>query len=440
MNSPASHDSRPATGAAETNRLVEHFFRHQSGRLTATLTRALGVRRLELVEDVVQLAFAQALSSWSRRGVPTDPGGWLFRVAKNLALDAIRRDRLFDRARTKVAADIVGNDDWLAGVDAENDFVDDQLRLLVLTCDPALPSESQVAFALKMVGGFSAAEIARALLTTEVNVQKRIVRAKERLREVGIAELDQPALRMRLPMVLNVVYLLFNEGYNATATDRLIRMELCEEALRLGHLLAASSVGRTPATCALLALMAFHAARLEARSTAADAGRVVLLERQDRDQWNTGLIAAGLRWFSESAAGDELSTFHLEAGIAAEHCLAKRFETTNWRRIVELYDALMRLQPTVVHALNRAIAVAYADGPQAGLNALAQVEPSAIPANYYLWDATLGELHRRVGNATKARRHLQRAHELTASSQERRLLGERLAALDDPLNNGLAIR
>lgn len=415
--------------ATEPQKLVEHFFRHQSSRLVATLTRVLGVRRLELVEDVVQAAFAQALKSWATRGIPNDPAGWLFRVAKNLALDSIRRERLWEHSATRLASDDATVDDLLTRLQQAGEIADDQLRLLCLSCHPSLPAESQVAFALKLMCGFSTGEIAKALLTSEANVQKRIVRAKERLRAENLGEISLDDLRERLPIVLNVIYLLFNEGYNSASAERLIRVELCDEAIRLGGLLTEHSIGRTPATCALMALMAFHSARFDARTDDAEADRMVLLERQDRSRWHYGRINNGLQWLVESAAGDDLTTYHLEAGIAAEHCLAASFEATNWPLILHHYDLLIRLRPSVVHSLNRAIAVAYVHGPQAGLNALEQVDQSEIPANYYLWDAALGELHRRAGHNAVARRHLERASQLTASPQERELLRGRLQAM-----------
>lgn len=429
MSSPVSSNAT-STASSEAHQLVDHFFRHEAGRLTATLARAFGMRRLELVEDVVQAAFVRALASWSKRGVPADPAGWLFRVAQNCAIDAIRRERKFDQARAEFAIDAGEGHSTLAA-SLDDALNDDRLRMLFLCCHPALPAESQVAFALKMVGGFGVREIARALLTTEGNIRKRVARARAQLRCEKL-DLPNPAVTSeRLAAVHAVIYLIFNEGYNSNHGDKLVRQELCEEAVRLGQLLAANATVATPTTYALLALMAFHAARLEARTTAAACGEVVLLEQQDRLQWDSKLIAAGFRWFAASAEGDQLSTYHLEAGIAAEHCLAPKFERTNWPRIVEMYDRLQELRPSAIQALNRAIALAYARGPQAGLDALERVEPRLIPASYYLWDATKGELHRRLGNREAARRHLIRALELTPSSQERALLESRIASLHD---------
>lgn len=418
----------PSDVGGAPHQLVEHFFRRQSGRLVATLTRVLGARRLELVEDVVQAALLQALRSWGTRGVPDDPAAWLFRVAKNLAVDALRRERVWeDRLRSELAADERRGDPFLEQVQAADEIPDDQLRLLCLCCHPALAAESQVALALRTLGGFSTPEIARALLTSEANAQKRIVRAKERLRSEPLGDLTEPDIAARLPMLLSAIYLLFNEGYNSGHPDRLIRGELCAEALRLADLLAAHPVGRTPATCALIALMSFHAARFESRS---EEQTLVLLEDQDRALWDQDLIGEGVRWLAEAAEGQDVSQYHIEAAIAAEHCLAPDFASTPWPRIVAWYDRLIAERPTALNALNRAIALSYVQGPAAALAELAEIDAASAPREYPLWDAVVGELERRAGNAIEARRRLQSALENSTSRSEQALLRRRLAGID----------
>jgi RNA polymerase sigma-70 factor (ECF subfamily) len=414
--------------------LAEHFFRHQSGRLIATLTRVLGVHHLDLVEDVVQGAFLQALRSWSVRGIPDDPAAWLFRVARNQALDALRRDRTRAESVRARSRDDSSADELLERVRLAGEIDDDQLRLLCLCCHPSLPAESQVAFALRMMCGFSIPEIARALLTSEANAHKRIARAKDRLREEPIHEVNSDDLRRRKPIVLSVIYLLFNEGYNSYKAERLIRVDLCAEALRLGALVADDPACRAPDTCALMALMCFHVARFDARES--DDGRLLLLDQQDRSRWDRDAIHAGLRWLWESGRGEQLSPYHLEAAIAAEHCLAATFAETNWPRILGFYNLLVGLRPTPVHRLNRGIAVAFVHGPLAGLRALAQIDPSEFPSDYYLWDSALGELHRRAGHLEDARRHLARAIELTNSPQEQEMLRTRLESMPPSPNPG----
>src|SRR3954454_9637517 len=366
---------------SEPRALVEHFFRHEFGRLVAVLTRALGVRRLALVEDVVQAALVQALETWSRRGVPEDPAGWLYRTARNLAIDALRRKQIHARhsPRRAEVEDGEGNSSPLEAQFAD-EIGDEPLRLLFVCCHEAVPAESRVAIALRTLCGFSTAEIARALLTTDANVQKRIERARERLRELEV-DFDTPAaaqLCARREAVLAGGYLLFSQGCHVTHGDMPIRRDLCDEARRLARMLAAHPVGDVPAVHALLALMCFHGARFDAR-IALD-GAIVLLEEQDRSAWNWSDVREGMAWLARSAAGDELTRYHVEAGIAWEHCSAPTFADTDWRRIAELYDTLDRIAPSPLHSLNRAVAEASLHGPQAGLDRLSAVLPESAPA------------------------------------------------------------
>ena len=409
----------------EPRELVEHFFRHESGRLVAVLTRSLGVRRLELVEDVVQAALVQALETWSRRGVPDDPAGWLYRTARNLAMDALRREQTHARALPHVA------DGTEQEVPPEAHFADEigdePLRLLFVCCHEAVPAESRVAFALRTLGGFSTAEIARGLLTTEANVQKRVERARDRLRELNV-EFEEPAapqLRARLDAVLSVIYLLFSQGCHATHAVVPIRRDLCDEARRLAKMLAAHPVGDVPAVHALFALMCFHAARFDAR-VALDGG-IVLFEDQDRSAWNWGDVREGMMWLARSAAGEELTRYHVEAGIAWEHCRAPTFADTDWRRIAEGYDALHRIAPSPVHAINRAVAEAYLHGPQAGLDRLTAVAPEDVPVRYPGWHAVTGELHFRLGQYSAAELVWREALRLNSAGADQEFLQRRLA-------------
>src|SRR4051794_37182362 len=351
---------------SEPRALVEHFFRHEFGRLCAVLTRSLGVRRLDLVEDVVQAALVQALELWSRRGVPEDPAGWLYRTARNLAIDVLRRERTHAQALPRLAEQ---GEREVATLEPHfaDEIGDEPLRLLFVCCHEAVPAESRVAIALRTLCGFSTAEIARALLTTDANVQKRIERARDRLRELDV-DFDPPVaadLGARLDAVLTVIYLLFSQGCHATHADVPIRRDLCHEARRLARMLAAHPAGDVPAVPALLALMYFHAARFDAR-VALD-GAIVLLQEQDRSTWDWGDVREGMAWLARSAAGDGLTRYHVEAGIAWEHCRAATFAETDWRRIAELYDTLDRIAPSPLHSLNRAVADAHLYGPQAGL-------------------------------------------------------------------------
>lgn len=412
---------------SEPGELVEHFFRHEFGRLVAVLTRSLSVRRLDLAEDVVQAALMRAMQAWSRHGVPEDPAGWLYRTARNLAIDALRRERTHARALPRLAEDGERDSSPLEAYFAD-EIGDEPLRLLFVCCHEAVPVESRVALALRTLGGFSTAEIARALLTTEVNVQKRITRARDRLRELDV-DFDTPAatqLGDRLDAVLAVVYLLFSQGCHATHADVPIRRDLCDEARRLARMLASHPAGSVPTVHALLALMCFHAARFDAR--VAPDGAIVLLEEQDRSAWNWSDVREGMAWLARSAAGEELTRYHLEAGIAWEHCRAATFADTDWRRIAELYDTLDRIAPSPLHALNRAVAEAYLHGPQAGLDRLAAVAKEDVPARYPAWHAVIGEFHFRLGRHTAAERAWREALRLTTARADREFLCRRLAA------------
>lgn len=412
----------------EPRDLEEHFFRREFGRLVALLTRSLGVRRLELVEDVVQTALAQALETWARRGVPEDPAGWLYRAARNLAIDALRREQTHARALPRLA-DQAERETPPTEVRFADEIGDEPLRLLFVICHEAVPVESRVAFALRTLCGFSTAEIARGLLTTEANVQKRIERARDRLRDLNV-DFDEPAaprLGARLEAVLAVVYLLFSQGCHATHADVPIRRDLCDEARRLARTLADHPGGDVPAVHALLALMCFHAARFDAR-VALDGGGV-LFEHQDRSAWNWSDVREGMEWLAKSAAGDELTRYHLEAGIAWEHCRAPTFADTDWRRIAESYDALDRVAPSPIHALNRAVAEVHLHGPQAGLDRLSVVAPENVPARHPGWHAVVGELHFRLGRLSAAEQAWREALRLTSAAADQVFLRRRLDEL-----------
>ncbi len=422
----------------EPRDLVEHFFRHEFGRLCAVLTRSLGVRRLAFVEDVVQAALVQALETWSRRGVPEDPAGWLYRTARNLAIDALRREQIHARALPHLAEEAERRGQEASaehGAATDEAYFDDEigdepLRLLFVCCHEEVPAESRVAMALRTLCGFSTAEIARALLTTEANVQKRTERARDRLRELDV-DFDTPEaaqLSARLDAVLAVIYLLFSQGCHVTHGDMPIRRDLCDEARRLARMLAAHPVGDVPAVYALVALMCFHAARFDAR-VALD-GAIVLLEEQDRSAWNWSDVREGMEWLAKSANGDQLTRYHVEAGIAWEHCRAPTFAETDWRRMAELYDLLDHIAPSPLNSLNRAVVEVYLSGPQAGLERLAAVPPERVPARYPGWHTVIGELHFRLGQYAAAESAWREALRFTTARADREFLQHRLAACE----------
>ena len=406
---------------------MEHYFRHEYGRLVAILSRRVGLPHLEAVEDAVQGALLAALTAWAASGIPADPSAWLYRVAHNELLGVLRKgqgqQRILDGAADQGAD---GGEDPISPAFA-GEVRDELLRMLFVCCDDKIPQESRLVLALKTLCGFSTGEIAFRLFTTEANVYKRLARARERLRQ-GEMETQTPpleSLRSRLPSVHAVIYLLFNEGYLSTHAEHAIRAELCEEAIRLGTLLATHPVGAAPPTFALLALMHLHAARLASRQDAT--GGLLLLEEQDRSRWDAEHLREGASWLSRAGQGDELTRFHAEAGIAAEHCFAPSFADTRWDEIAELYAMLERIDPSPIHTLNRAVAVAQGRGPQAGLAVLDGVVPPAWLDGHYLWEAVLADLHRRAGNAATAERHRDQALTAAPSTAVRQLLQRRLA-------------
>jgi RNA polymerase sigma-70 factor (ECF subfamily) len=407
--------------------LVEHYFRREYGRLVAVLTRMVGVRHLDLVEDAVQAAMLAALTSWTAQGTPADPGAWLYRVAHNSLIGDVRRRtgrlRILAQAVDRLARECPD----VPAARFSHEVADDTLRMLFICCDETIPRESQLVFALKTLCGFSVSEIALRLFTSEANVYKRLARARDRLRDMA-PETETPPLdtvRSRLPAVQSVLYLLFNEGYLSSHAEEAIRHELCDEAVRLTTLLAEHPIGAVPETFALLALMHLHAARLGARRDAT--GGLLLLEEQDRSLWDRERMRIGAEWLERSATGDVFSRFHAEAGIAAEHGFAPSFEQTRWKEIADLYAMLERIEPSPLHTMNRAVAIAEWQGPAAGLAALKALAPPAWLAGSYLWDAVMGDLHRRAGQLEIAHRHRERALASAPSDAVGDLLRRRLA-------------
>jgi RNA polymerase sigma factor (sigma-70 family) len=402
--------------------LVDHLFRHQSGRMIARLVRLLGVQRLPLAEDAVQDALLRALEAWKFGRLPREPEAWLYACARNRALDLLRRQAAFDRLAPQLARTL--EEEPPEGPQAPGLVADDELRLMFSCCAPQLPGQSQVAVILKYLCGFSVEEIAQALLTSQAAVEKALYRARQALLEAGpLFEVrEEGPVRARLPSVQHAIYLLFSEGYHG-AHEQPVREDLCLEATRLCHLLTGIPAAATPDTQAMLALFCLLAARLPGRLS--EEGELLLLEEQDRTRWDRALIAEGLRRLDLSASGEALTSLHLEAAIAAQHARASSFEETDWRAIVQLYDFLLRLKPTPVIALNRAIAVGMAEGPQAGLAALAAIEGKERLARYPFLPAAFAEFERRAGRAAEARAHLARALSLARSSAEEAQLRRR---------------
>jgi len=416
----------------DVSHLLEPLFRRQSAQIVATLTRVIGTRHLALAEDAVQEALMAALQQWPYRGVPDDPAGWLFRVARNRALDRLRHQTMVaNKAPTIAGISQSQPADVPVALLAHElpTLDDDQLAMMFLTCHPILSREARVALTLKLVGGFSVGEIARAFLVQDSAVAQRLVRAKRLLRE-GDLPLGPPAaadLGDRLDSVLESIYLMFNEGYAATAGDALIREDISAEAIRLAALLTRHPGTAAPRTWALLALLLLHAARFASRS--GSEGELSLLRDQDRSRWDGALIAEGLRALDRAAAGDEISTYHLEAEIAACHAVARQWTETDWPRILRCYDQLAELTGSPIVALNRAIAKAHVAGVGASIADLEALESTLALKGYHLLPAVLAELWRQLGDFPRATQYYREALTLAEAGPERRFLTARLDAL-----------
>ena len=410
---------------AEQDVLLEHLFRRQAGRMVAYFTRLFGPAHLDLAEETVQEAMLRALQTWPYQGVPENAEAWLFRVARNTAIDAIRRKRFL--VGDAMLAGIAQSDGQAGDPLIEEQLRDDELRMIFMCCHPEISREASVALSLKTVSGFGVREIARAFLADEATVAQRLVRAKRQIRERGLT-LEMPhghELKRRLDSVLEVIYLVFNEGYAAHEGQDLIRKDLCAEASRLGRLVASSSIA-TPKVHALVAMMALQAARLPARVD--EAGDLVLLESQDRNRWDRELIGLGFHHLELSMAGDEVSEYHAQAGIAATHARAGDAQSIEWPLILEFYDQLMAINPSPVVALNRAVAVAKVRG---ATQALAEIESLAHETKlreYYLLLAVRGHLLLELGRRDEAARNFNAALERPCSEPERRFLRRKLEA------------
>jgi RNA polymerase sigma-70 factor (ECF subfamily) len=417
--------------------LGERFFRDQYGRLVAMLSRRWGVHHLELIEDAVQTALLTGLETWTRSGIPDNPSAWLYRVAHNQVAGELRQRARRDGIGTRHAEEQVPRAADAPSAVLSGDVRDDLVRLLFVCCDDAIPVEAQLVLALKTLCGFEVREIAERLFTSEANVYKRLGRARDRLRALPleVAGLEQQQLSARLPAVQAIIYSLFTEGHLSSHTDGAIRRELCDEATRLAQLLAEHPVTATPQTLALLALMHLHLARMPARQDGS--GGLLLLEQQDRSLWDERQIERGLSWLAKSAHGDAFSRYHAEAGVAAEHCLAASLAETRWDRIVDCYALLERLDPSPLHTLNRAIAIAELSGPSAGLAVLEGLVPPSWLAGSYLWAAVLADLHRRCGHRDLARRYRGAALASAPSAVVKAALENRLRIDDSEESAGI---
>jgi RNA polymerase sigma factor (sigma-70 family) len=414
------------------HRAIEAVWRIESAKLIAGLTRLVG--DVGIAEDLAQDALVAALERWPESGVPDKPGAWLMATAKHRAIDLLRRDQLLGKKHEELGRELEARQEVTPDLDAalDDDVGDDLLRLIFISCHPVLSTEARLALTLRLLGGLSTEEIARAFLAPVATIAQRIVRAKRTLAEARVPfEVPRGTDRLaRVASVLEVIYLVFNEGYSATAGDDWIRPALCEDALRLGRILA-ELVSEEPEVHGLVALMELQASRLKAR--VGPSGAPILLLDQDRARWDHLLVHRGLTALERAEQlGGARGPYALQAAIAACHARARMPEETDWTRISALYDALAQLAPSPIVELNRAVAFAMAFGPAAGLEIVEPLRSEPLLEGYHLLPAVRGDLLAKLGRFDEARAELQRAASLTQNARERALLLERAAGTKAP--------
>lgn len=419
-------------GYPEVNKTIDHLFRKEAGKMVAVLTRLFGSSNIEQAEDVVQDTILKALQTWRYGKLPENPQAWLYKTAKNAAIDIIRRNKLKYKIENELAVLLTSEYTLVPsvhGLFAEAEIKDSQLRMMFACCHPNISLEGQVTLILKTLCGFSTAEIAKAFITSEDTVSKRLYRTKAFFRQHHI-KLVIPSLgdiKDRTNAVLKAIYLLFNEGYNSTHSELLIRKDLIEEAITLCRLLTENKQTQLPEVYALLALMCFHSSRSDSRLT--PEGEMILLAEQDRTKWNSKLIAEGNGYMNMAAFGNEISTYHLEAAIAWEHCSAVHFDKTNWPQILSYYQSLCNISASPIMLLNKAVAVMQVNGAEAALYELENIEDKKQLASYYLYYCLLGEIHSKLNDNTQAKQYFEKAISLTQSETERKMLHHKIEAL-----------
>ncbi|NML39777.1 sigma-70 family RNA polymerase sigma factor [Chitinophaga sp. G-6-1-13] len=420
------------TTSPNIHQAVNHLFRQASGKMVAVLVKIFGAENYTLVEDVVQDALLSGLETWKLNGIPDNPEAWLFRVARNKAIDIIRRKKHQYNIDFSSPEQLSPSTEYTLASTFDQYWQDQAIRddflgMMFACCHPDISPENQVTFILKSLCGFSTREVARAFLTSEDTISKRLYRTKEFFRTNDIRPVIPPPAQLsgRLDAVLNSLYLLFNEGYSATQHEQLVREDIIAQAIYLCQSLLDHEHTRQPRTSALMALFCFHAARIHSRLQSD--GTIIPLSQQDRRQWDKALIASGNEWLNKAASGTALSPFHLEAAIAYEHCIAPGYAATNWKMILAYYDALLQLTKDPVILLNRSVALLEYAGAPAALQSLEVVQSHRQLNRYYLYHAVLGEIYKRMNEKDKAVASFEQARQLTTAQQEQQFLTAKIA-------------
>ena len=408
----------------QTSQLVDHFFRTEYGKAVSHLTSKFGSANLELAEDSVQEALIKAMQTWPYSQVPDNPTGWILRVAKNKMIDQLRRDQKMSQQEVPEYSEEIKTDLSMEKIN------DDMVRMMFACCHPTLSQEYQIILTLKILGGLSIREISSSLLKKEESIAKAYTRAKKKFKADEIKLTLPPAheIENRLEIILKIIYLLFNEGYKSAEGEVLIREELCKEAIRLNGVLLDSEICNTPSSNALMALMHFHVARFAARVDSK--GNVISLEHQDRSLWNQNQIDKGLKYLDIASSTSDVNEYLIQAAISATHCKAPKFEETDWKSILQLYDLQLKLVNSPIVELNRVIPLEKVNGSLLAYKEIERLEASHFFDNYYLFFAVKSEILNRLGNVNEARIALEKAINLTKNEREKAYLSKKMDKLD----------
>ncbi len=411
---------------------IAQLTKAESGKLVSVLTHVFGTHHIELAEDVVQDVLIKALDNWEKKGIPDNPTGWLYTAAKNRAIDILRQHR-YEREYTDDINPLLESEYTASSVlgDYFNDeeIKDDQLKMMFACCHPDIAVEGQVAMILKTISGFSIPQIAKAFITSKDTIEKRLYRARKAFRD-GKVDFVIPTgkeLEERLDNVLKTLHLIFNESYSSSYDDELVKEDLALDTIRLATLLIEHPLTKQPGTHALLALLYFHTARMPGRIS--NNGNLLLMHEQDRSLWNQEFIDAGIYHLNNAASGSNISRYHLEAAIAYEHCVAKEYENTDWKMILEYYNILQQLIPSPVVLLNRAVVLKELEGPQIAIEAIKAIPGINYLDKYYLLHAILGKLYMDIAANEQALKHFQKAKELVVSDAEKKLIEKSIAKI-----------